>query len=148
LVFLAAALCLWLSACATNEGGGATGRADTIYLHLLAPRYYTDPPMPARRIVTATVRLAANGKDSVGHPVFDGDKVLAGRVERRGGRLFAHLKGQSLSTFNYFDGEMEMEKLAEPTFYACTGTIFLAYFVLSTNSDCGLFLGRLDRPEP
>ena len=66
--------------------------------------------------------------------------VLAGRLERRGAKFFAHLLGRSHTTVNRFEGEMEGEKAVESQGGGFSGGIWSVRFVLSTNSDCSLFL--------
>jgi hypothetical protein len=115
-----------------------------LYMHLLAPRYYTDPPTPARRIVTTRIYLSQEFG-----VILDGDPntTLSGRVDKDGGKFVAHqLQGVSNGTMNMFDGEMEFEKPIHSTRGMFSGGIFSAIFVLSTNADCTPLLRKID-PE-
>jgi len=160
---LVVAVCLLASACASrdtlsHQAATAPPRVHapqsdqhrpepTLYLHLFTPRYYTDPAIPPRRVVTARVRPSQEISIAVGHPAYSGDEVLSGRIEQRGDKFFAHLKGRSHTTANLFDGEMELEKPVEPQGGLGSGGIWSVRFVLSTNSDCSPFLGEApERP--
>ena len=125
-----------------------------LFVHLIAPRYYTDPPIPPKRIVTTRISLGedfavsfddsgSSHSYSVGglSPYsYSGDAVLAGRVERRGAIFFGHLLGRSHTSLNHFAGEMELEKAVESQGGGFSGGIWSVRFVLSTNSDCSFFL--------
>lgn len=133
-------------------------QAAPLFVHLLAPRYYTDPPIPPKRIVTTRISLGEDFAVSVGDSGFShshslggpdsysyaGDAVLAGRVELRGTKFFAHLVGLSHSTVNYYEGELELEALVHATRGSISGGIWSVYFALSTNSDHSAFIDRLD----
>ena len=125
-----------------------------LFVHLISPRYYTDPPNPLKRIVTTRITLGEDFAVSLGDSGFShsysvggpnpysysGDAVLAGRVERRGTNFWGHLLGRSHSTMNHFAGEMLLEKVHESQGGSFSGGIWSVRFVLSTNSDCSLFL--------
>ena len=160
-------LCLLITGCASHrqhisashaidnaQQAQTSPQSVPLFVHLISPRYYGDPPIPPKRIVTTRISI---GKDfavsfgdsrssysySVGGPnlySYSGDAVLAGRVEQRGARFFAHLLGRSHTTVNRFEGEMEAEKAVEPQSGDFSGGIWSVRFVLSTNSDCSLFL--------
>jgi hypothetical protein len=123
-----------------------------LFVHLIAPRYYTDPSTPPKRVATTRISI---GEDfavsfgdsnlysySVGGPEpysYSGDAVLAGRIEQRGARLFANLLGVS-GSLNVFAGEIEIEKPVWSQGVSIGGIGLQLRFVLSTNSDCNPFL--------
>ncbi len=125
-----------------------------LFVHLMAPRYYTDPPIPPKRIATTRISIGEDFAVSFGDPglshsysvggldpySYSGDAVLAGRIEQRGAKLFAHLLGVSHSTVNTFAGEVEIEKPVASTSAIFSSMIWSVRFVLSTNFDCSLFL--------
>jgi hypothetical protein len=74
-----------------------------------------------------------------------GDAVLAGRVDKKDGKLFAKIQGRNRTTLNYIDGEIELEKPVEQDgSWFCGGAIWGVWFVLSENPDCSPFLRALD----
>ena len=74
-----------------------------------------------------------------------GDAILAGRIDARQGKLFAHLQGRNQTSLNYFHGEIESEKPVEPHgIWFRGGAIWAVWFVLSENPNCAAFLRRLD----
>jgi hypothetical protein len=91
---------------------------------------------PPHRILTTTIRLG----DDMDIRVGSDTETLSGRIENRDGKFFAHLRGHYGTSTGDFDGEVELEKPFSPTTYGFSGAIFLTHFVLSTNSDCKLFL--------
>jgi len=155
---------------------GAIAPQDKLFLHLLAPRAYTDPPVPAHRIVTARVYPQQDFAVSIGdtenpftngwdgawtnpiysktgvpqarplEPVFNsGDAVLAGRIERVGGKFSANLQGRDRTALCYYHGEIELEK----PFYEQGGlyrsnALSSVWFVLSASPDCSQFLKQLE----
>lgn len=168
MVFHAAMACLLIAGCAgrqqlsePQQSGDAqqvqTGaEAVPLFVHLISPRYYTDPQIPPKRIVTTRISLGQDFSVSVGDTgpshsysvggpdpySYSGDAVLAGRVERCGASFFAHLLGRSHSTVNHFVGQMELEKPAESQGGGFSGAIWSVRFVLSTNADCSVFLKK------
>ena len=133
-------LCLLITGCASHQQHISASHAIEnaqqaqtspqcvpLYVHLISPRYYTDPPIPPKRIVTTRISIgedfavsfgdaSSSHSYSVGGPnpySYSGDAVLAGRVERRGAKFFARLLGRSHTTVNRFEGEMEGEKAVE-----------------------------------
>jgi len=160
-------LCLLIAGCASNQQQISASHAidnaqqvktspqsAPLFVHLISPRYYTDPPIPPKRIVTTRISIgedfavsfgdsSSSHSYSVGGPnpySYSGDAVLAGRLERRGAKFFAHLLGRSHTTVNRFEGEMEGETAVESQGGGFSGGIWSVRFVLSTNSDCSLFL--------
>jgi hypothetical protein len=123
--------------CNTLTSGCAT-RNDPLFVHLLTPRYYTDPPIPPKCIATTQIRVGEDFAVSVGESVMN--PVLAGRVEQRGNQFFARLSGRSHTTVNRFEGGIELEKPVESQGGGFSGSIWTVRFVLSTNSDCSVFL--------
>jgi len=132
----------------------SSAQAVPLFVHLIAPRYYTEQPIPPKRIVTTRISI---GEDfavsfdeasfahsySVGGPdpySYSGDAVLAGRVEKRGAKFLAHLIGLSHSTVNVFAGELELEKPVESQGGGFSGGIYRVWFVLSTNAQASAFL--------
>jgi len=123
-----------------NTTAGAAAQNKTLFLHLLEPPTYTDPPIPAHRIVTARIYPSQNFSISIGdaddpftnrwdgaltvaqftngvavarplEPIWNsGDAVLAGRIDRVNGKFLAQLQGRSHTTVNYFHGEIELDK--------------------------------------
>jgi hypothetical protein len=83
LVILLAIACLFAAVYSAEPAGSKTPETAStppdqpLYMHLLAPRYYTTPPMPARRIVTARIYLSQEFA-----VILDGDPntTLSGRV--------------------------------------------------------------------
>ncbi len=162
LILKSVILCLLIAGCASHaiDKARRARRAQTspqsapLFVHLISPRYYGDPPIPPKRIVTTRISIGkdfavsfCDSRSSYGYSVggpnpysYSGDAVLAGRVEQRGARFFAHLLGRSHTTVNRFEGEMEAEKAVEPQSGDFSGGIWSVRFVLSTNSDCSLFL--------
>jgi hypothetical protein len=123
-----------------------------LFVHLISPRYYTDPPTPPKLIASTRINL---GKDfAVGHTGsgysfsvggadpfgYSGDAVLAGRVERRGDVYWGRLLGCSNGTVNNFAGQMKLEHPVDSQGAFFSGGIWSVRFVLSTNSDCREFL--------
>ena len=125
-----------------------------LFIHLISPRYHTDPPIPPKRIASARISLGQDFAVSVGEPSppsgytvggadpfsYSGDAVLAGRIERRGNVLWGHLLGRSHTTFNDFTGQMELEKPVVSQGGVFSSSIWPVQFVLSTNWDCRSFL--------
>lgn len=155
---------------------GTIPQQDRFFLHLLAPRAYTDPPVPPHRIVTARVYLQQDFAVSAGDtgnpftngwdgawtnpiwtktgspqarpldPVFNsGDAVLAGRIERVGGKFSANLQGRDRTALCYYHGEIELEKpVYEQGGLYCSNAISAVWFVLSASPDCSQFLKQLE----
>jgi len=111
-----------------------------LFLHLIAPRYYTDPPIAPRRIVTTKICLSEDISVAVGEQ----GETLSGRIERKGDKFSARLQGRSHSTLNFFEGDIELERPVSSRSGIFSGGIWSVQFVLSTNSDCGPFLKERD----
>src|SRR2546422_788452 len=111
-----------------------------LFLHLLSPRYYTDPPTPPKCIVSTRIFLGEDFAVSVVSPSGEPHEVLAGRLEQHGTDYFGRLTGRSHTTVNRFEGAMELDKPIESQggFFS-GGGIWRGRFVLSTNSDCSVF---------
>jgi hypothetical protein len=132
----------------------ATGEMTPLFVHLISPRYYTDPPIPPRRIASTRIHLGKSFAVSVGEPSsasiysvggadpfsYSGDAVLAGRVEQRGNGYWGHMLGRSHTTLNNFAGPLELEKPVASQGGGFSGGIWSVQFVLSTNWDCRSFL--------
>jgi hypothetical protein len=168
LLILSAAIIFFLiTGCATHMRQSSDGRAIDnarreqtsapnvpLFVHLMTPRYYTDPRIPPKRIATTRISIEEDfavsfGDSGPSHSYsvggldpynYSGDAVLAGRIEQRGAKLFAHLLGVSRSTVNTFAGELEIEKPVASQGALFSGAIWSVRFVLSTNFDCSLFL--------
>src|SRR5947199_7853178 len=120
-------LCLLITGCASHQQHISASHAIEnaqqaqtspqcvpLYVHLISPRYYTDPPIPPKRIVSTRISLGQDFAVSVGelssassHSVggadpfsYSGDAVLAGRIDRRGNVFWGHLLGRSHTTLN------------------------------------------------
>jgi hypothetical protein len=166
-ILISVIVCLLIIGCAThqlqrseNQGTHNAQQAHTspqsvpLFVHLISPRYYTDPPIPPKRIVTTRVRLGKDFAVALGDPgsshsysvggqnpfSYSGDAVLFGRIERRGTAYWGHLLGLSHTTLNNFAGEMELGKPVESQGAAFSGAIWSVRFVISTNADCSPFL--------
>ena len=125
-----------------------------LFVHLISPLYYTDPPIPPKRIVSTRISLGLDFAVSVSEPSsasshsvggadpfnYSGDAVLAGRIDRRGNVFWGHLLGRSHTTLNNFAGQMELEKPVASQGGAFSSAIWSVQFVLSTNWDCRSFL--------
>lgn len=113
-----------------------------LYLHLLAPRYHADPPIPPQRILTTRVCLNEDMTIAVGAQ----GEVLSGRIEKHGDKFYARLQGKSVTTMNRFDGEMALDRLEVSQGGGFSSAIWSVLFLLTTNSDCSPVLRRLDGP--
>lgn len=75
-----------------------------LYLHLLAPRYYTDPPTPAQRIVSTRIWLSKEFAVMLGD---EPEPTLAGRIDRVDGKFVAkELWGKFRSSKNWCRREL------------------------------------------
>lgn len=128
---------------AGNENVESRPTADQpLYLHLLALRYYTTPPIPAKRIVSARVYVGQSFAVSVNG---DANTTLSGRIDREGGKFVGKkLSGTSHGTKNIFDGELKLETPTRARAGLSGSAIFGAVIVLSTNADCGAFIKMID----
>ena len=150
------------------------GHEHRLFLHLLEPPSYTDPTNSAHRIITARIFLSEYFAISAGdddpftngwngavtfaqlsktgvpqarplEPFWNsGDAILAGRIDAVKGKFIAQLQGRSHTSLNYAHGEIELEKPVYAQGCLFREAIWGAWFVLSTNSDCGHFLKALD----
>lgn len=180
--------CFVLAIAASNDPGpqapqgtsraqtGTNAPQDRLFLHLLAPRAYTDPPVPAHRIVTARVYPQQDFAVSIGdtenpftkgwdgawtspiwtntgapqprplEPVFNsGDAVLAGRIEKVGGKFSVNLQGRDRTALCYYHGEIELEKpVYEQGGLYRSNALSAVWFVLSASPDCSQFLKQLE----
>lgn len=117
-----------------------------LFVHLIAPRYYTDPAIPPRRIVTTRITLSEEFFVALGDSGIGGE-ILSGRIECRDGRFFVRLAGVSHSTKNVYEGEMELDKPVSSQGGIFSGTVWTARFVLSTNVNASPFLGEQEKGD-
>src|SRR6266571_4182580 len=149
-------LCLLITGCASHQQQISASHAIDnaqqaqtspqsvpLFVHLISPRYYTDPPIPPKRIVTTRISLGEDFAVSLGDPgsshsysvggqnpySYSGDAVLSGRIERRGAAYRGHLLGLSHTTLNHFAGEMQLGKPVESQGATFSGGIWSVRFV-------------------
>ena len=106
-------------------------------MHLFIP-ILPDHTQAPKLLATASVRVSEpfdlTGDQGLGS--------LRGRIEKHDGRFHAKLEGNSEGTWNFFEGELELEKPLGATGGVFSGYIISGLFVLTTNADCGPFLER------
>lgn len=117
-----------------------------LYLHLIAPRYYTDPPTPARRIVSTRIWLSKEFAVTVEDAP---EATLAGKIDRVDGKSVPkELWGTFRSSKNWCDRSLELDEPARPTRVMFSSIVWSTVFVLSTNSDCRALLKKIDPELP
>jgi hypothetical protein len=67
---------------------------------------------------------------------------LRGVVELNGKTYHAKLEGNCEGTWNFFEGDLELEKPVSATGFVFSGYIIGGLVVLTTNRDCRPFLER------
>jgi hypothetical protein len=78
--------------------------------------------------------------------IDDGIEYIAGRIERRDGKLYAHLRNHYVTMYCNYDGIIEAEKKYLTGSCSFSGVGFSSYFVVSANADSKPFLST--KPEP
>ena len=110
-----------------------------LFVHMFIPTLYLpERTQPPKLLATTSVKVSE--PFDVTHD--QGAGSLRGRIERHGGRFHAKLEGNCEGTWNFFEGELELEKPVGSTGGIFSGYIVSGFFVLTTNADCGPFLRR------
>jgi len=120
-------------------------QAPQLYLHFLTPGV-GNGGQTLKYLKTLTTKISFGEDFDV--RVDDGTEYISGRIEDRGGKMYAHLRSHYETCSYNYDGFIEPEKKydAGNGGIGFSGIIFLADFVVTTNVDSKPFV--LAKTEP